>query len=357
MNSKKITLSVLLASALAFTACSTDTKSALTVEKATADLETAKAATTTALTEAATKGTVVTIADGYGTGCKVTSGTLTAQEITTTVGQYLFLGDPAAALSATECTDAHTGIALPPLSAPTPTGTDDLDTVIITPITTVTQSFVAAGLGIADAKAATTALTGVVAENLEKDPVQTPAIQQAVAEVVAIAKLTTTATVTDPIAEIVKEAKGESTTGIEAGQDLTKASTTLNPAAANAVVAIIQAIKDAGNPDTTGLQEAVAKIVKVSSSETATTDLTDKETIKEATAKVTVEAKGITTVAVTPETITTVAAAVVKTVEEAIDKGEDIASITNVEAVTTAVAAETAAETLLDNVKTAASGA
>jgi hypothetical protein len=88
------------------------------------------------------KGTVVSIMDPYAVGCQVTAGlgqTAQAADEVNSPGRYVFDPAPLVAVpvTATGCTDAASGIALPTLSAPA-------DSSVVTPITTIVNAMMAA---------------------------------------------------------------------------------------------------------------------------------------------------------------------------------------------------------------------
>jgi len=261
--------------------------------------DTATTAVTTAVAASVEKGTVVTVVDGYATGCSVRSGTLAALP-TGGLGQYIFAGKPTAVINATGCTDSHTGITLPPLSTPAPTTTTAtaLDFVNITPVTTVIQSFIAAG-------------------STPEDPIATnnPVLQKAATQIVAIAKIaqnnSTTATVTaDPIKAITEAAKTITTAGTTTAT-LANAVRTTVPAAVQAAVETAATEVKAAIAASTSVQQ-MAQVAKVANNAaTNVASLSTAAAINTAAATQTVVSTGI----VTPAAVTTAnIAAVVTTV-------------------------------------------
>lgn len=107
-------------------------------------------------------GTVVSVMDPYAIGCHVVSsdGSIArAVNVVNSPGRYIFddkTGLPD--MTATGCTDAATGVALPALQSPAPTTADN---GVITPITTLIRAMMAA-----DPSLTASSATTLVASNL-----------------------------------------------------------------------------------------------------------------------------------------------------------------------------------------------
>ena len=253
-----------------------------------AELAAAESALTAALTGAITSGTVVTVVDGYASGCTVTSGSVGATAVAGQLGKYIFAGDPTGSLSATGCVDAHTGVALPPMSAPFPTGTGGLDEVNVTPVTTMVQSVVAADTSggtlaaiLAAAEATIrTALGLAVTADTNADPVEVGgALATAAAKIVAVAQVATGAdsTVTDPIAAlavVIEANRGNPATDTldEVVANVTLMQDVVSAAVAGDV-AIISGVVTAAVDAAAGDADATAQVTVVAAQVLVTDDL------------------------------------------------------------------------------------
>ena len=300
------------------------------------ELAAAEGALTTALTSAITAGTVVTVVDGYASDCAVTSGSVSATAVAGQLGKYIFAGDPPGALSAIGCMDAHTGVALPPLSAPAPTGTGALDQVNVTPVTTIVQSIVAADASggtaaaiLAAAEAtARTALGLAVTADTNADPVEVGgALATAAAKIVAVAKVATAAdgTVTDPIAALaaaVENNKGNAATDTldEVVTDAAIMATVVSPAAANDAATISANV--AGAVDAAADANAAAQITAVAAQVQVTDDLAAINADAGAAA---LDATGVVEGTVDATNIATVAATVAAGIVDDVKAGDSSA--------------------------------
>ena len=248
-----------------------------------------------AVESAASNGTVVTVADGLGTGCTLKSGDLTAIEVdaTNAPGQYMFMSTPTEPLTATGCKDAHTSADLPPMSAPGSKATESgLKKLALTPLTTMVKSYQDAGLSEADARARTAELLGVTDADLDKNPVEeaangNDALTKAAVKLTALAKTLEKAGNTDPLkafATATKTKTATTTTIDEAVNDDTVIESVVTDSTKRATAkAAANAVKDAINENSapqTGdtLLDTIAKIVKAVQNSTVD-QLTNKETI------------------------------------------------------------------------------
>jgi len=342
-----LNLSAVAAAMLLVSACGgSDVVPPTAAAVAAADLTAKNTALATAVTAAVTTGTVVTVVDGYASGCTVTSGTLTALA-TGGLGQYIFAGKPTSAVRATGCVDAHTGITLPTLTAPAPTTTAGaLDQVNVTPVTTMVQSYVTAGSSLGGAQMAVAALLKLSETDIFLDPVvlatTSPsaglALQKAanqivsVAAQVAVANTAGSGAALDPIAAFSNSARtaGSTATLVTAAQASVPA--TIQAAVAAAVTNVTQAIATAANVTD------VARITKAASTSTAA-NLATLPAVNSAAATQTVTASGLTTTAVTASNIASVAQTIATQVLALVAKG-DAASVALVTSTVPSAAAE-----------------
>ncbi|PLA73606.1 hypothetical protein CYQ88_10435 [Hydrogenovibrio sp. SC-1] len=268
-----------------------------------------------AIDAAAANGTVVTVADGLGTGCTVKSGDLTAIEVdpTGSPGQYIFMGTPTEDITVTGCKDAHTGADLPPMSAKAKDATEyGLKSLAVTPLTTMVKSYQDSGLTEAEARTRTAEILGVSEAELDQNPVAegaSDAVIKAAVKLTALAKTLEKAGNTDPLkafASATKTKTATTTTIDEAVNDDTVINTVVTNAANRAVAkSAAKAVTDAINENSAGqtggdLLDTIAKIVKVVTSSTAA-ELTNKETIKTKSTSQTLAAAGKTVVVITTD--------------------------------------------------------
>ncbi len=343
MNFKKGALAAAIVTAVSLgTIGCADRDQVLSVSQASANATAANEALSTELTKSATSGTAITVADGYASGCTVTSGTLTAQA-TSALGQYLFLGKPSAEILATGCVDAHTGVSLPPLKAPAPTTTaGQLDLVNVTPITTMVAA-------VGETKAA--AILGIPVADLKKDPVGDTTLSKVAAKIVAVSKVVTTAssTVTDPIASLATQAGNSTKTLDDTVKDTALLTNIVGAAAANSVSTLAQQVATAINSATT--VDDAAKVAAIASG------LKEGETVAAKTASVTLNAAGLTTTKISTTTIATVASTLVTQIVQAVLAGTANISAIAPTAVSLASAAQSAQAALTAAQTAAGTGA
>jgi len=316
MNTKNLTLlfkTSLLAAAMSMVVgCSDNPIPTSSPTAASVDAE-----IDTAVESAASNGTVVTVADGLGTGCTLKSGDLTAIEVdaTNAPGQYMFMSTPTEPLTATGCKDAHTGADLPPMSAPGSKATESgLKKLALTPLTTMVKSYQDAGLSEADARARTAELLGVTDADLDKNPVEeaangNDALTKAAVKLTALAKTLEKAGNTDPLKAFATATKTKTATTAtidDAVNDDTVIESVVTDStkraaaksAANAVKDAINENSDAQTGDT--LLDTIAKIV-IAVQKSSVADLT-KEKIKTNSANQSLNDAGKKVVVITVDT-------------------------------------------------------
>ena len=312
----------LLASAMAMVVgCSDNKVPGVTDTAKTAELTTQLNDT---VATAASKGAAITVADGYGTGCTVTSGVepniKTAVEVDpdNAPGQYFFATKLTAPIKATGCKDAHTNENLPELQAPAPGESNDagIDNVNVTPITTLKQKYVDSGLTEAEAKTRTAELLGLDEADLDNDPVKDSSkntdngnkLVTAALKLVAVMKTFENAGQADPFKALADATKTKTaTTGTldEAIQDDTVINsvvtdTTKRAEAKTASKAVSDTINTSSNGKSgTELLNAVAKVVKTTLKTTDNNALSDTTTITNNANNETLDEKGIKTSEVT----------------------------------------------------------